>query len=63
MDVLNEVIGGKVEEDKPPARDIDGGAMRVRKLPIPDTHAFGSAVPMRRRGAACRRLSSGCCAR
>ena len=41
MDVLNEVIG-EVEEDKPPARDIDGGAMRVRKLPIPDTHAFGS---------------------
>ena len=25
---------------RPPARDIDGDAMRVRKLPVPNMHAF-----------------------
>ena len=39
MDVLNEVIGGVIAA-RPPARDIDGDAMRMRKLPVPNTHAF-----------------------
>ena len=39
MDVLNDVIG-KVTAAMPPARDIDGDATRVRKLPVPNTHAF-----------------------
>jgi hypothetical protein len=39
MAVLNDVIG-KVNMDTPPSRDIDDDAMRVRKLPIPNTHAF-----------------------
>ena len=39
MDVLNEVIGGVIAA-KPPSRDIDGDAMRVRKLPVPNMHAF-----------------------
>ena len=39
MDVLNEVIGGVIAA-RPPARDIDGDAMRVRKLPVPNMHAF-----------------------
>ena len=39
MEVLNEVIG-KVTAARPPARDIDGDAMRVRKLPVPNMHAF-----------------------
>ena len=42
MDVLNEVIGGVIAA-KPPARDIDGDAMRMRKLPVPNTHAFTDA--------------------
>ena len=42
MDVLNEVIG-KVTAARPPARDIDGDAMRVRKLPVPNTHAFSQS--------------------
>jgi hypothetical protein len=42
MAVLNEVIG-KVNMDTPPSRDIDDDAMRVRKLPIPNTHAFSSS--------------------
>ena len=39
MDVLNEVIGGVIAA-RPPARDIDDDAMRTRKLPVPNTHAF-----------------------
>ena len=39
MDVLNEVIGGVIAA-RPPARDIDDDAMRIRKLPVPNTHAF-----------------------
>src|SRR5262249_678978 len=42
MDVLNEVIG-KVTATRPPSRGIDDEAMRVRKLPVPNTHAFSSA--------------------
>jgi len=40
--VLNEVIG-KVIAASPPSRDIDDDAMRVRKLPVPNTHAFSSS--------------------
>ena len=39
MAVLNEVIGGVISA-KPPSRDIDGDAMWVRKLPVPNMHAF-----------------------
>jgi hypothetical protein len=39
MDVLNEVIGGVIAA-RPPARDIDDDALRVRKLPVPNMHAF-----------------------
>src|SRR6516162_5297692 len=39
MDVLNEVIGGVIAA-RPPARDIDGDAMQVRKLAVPNMHAF-----------------------
>ena len=39
MDVLNEVIG-RVIAARPPARDIDGDAMQVRKLSVPNMHAF-----------------------
>ena len=39
MAVLNEVVG-KITAARPPARDIDDDAMRVRKLPVPNTHAF-----------------------
>jgi hypothetical protein len=39
MDVLNDVIG-KVNAALPPLRDIDGITTRVRKLPIPNMHAF-----------------------
>ena len=39
MSVLNDVIG-KVTAASPPARDIDDDAMRTRKLPVPNTHAF-----------------------
>jgi len=42
MAVLNEVIG-KVIAARPPSRDIDDDAMRVRKLPVPNTHAFSSS--------------------
>jgi hypothetical protein len=42
MDVLNEVIGGVISA-KPPSRDIDGDAMWVRKLPVPNMHAFTDA--------------------
>ena len=42
MAVLNEVIGGVISA-KPPSRDIDGDAMWVRKLPVPDMHAFTDA--------------------
>jgi hypothetical protein len=39
MAVLNDVIG-KVVATRPPARDIDGDMTRVRKLPVPNMHAF-----------------------
>jgi hypothetical protein len=39
MDVLNEVIS-RVTAAVPPLRDIDGVTTRVRKLPIPNMHAF-----------------------
>ena len=39
MDVLNDVIG-EVIAAVPPLRDIDGVTTRVRKLPIPNMHAF-----------------------
>jgi hypothetical protein len=39
MGVLNGVIG-KVTATRPPARDIDDDTMQVRKLPVPNTHAF-----------------------
>ena len=39
MDVLNEVIGGVIAA-RPPARDIDGDTMQMRKLPVPNMHAF-----------------------
>jgi hypothetical protein len=42
MDVLNEVIGGVISA-KPPSRDIDGDAMWVRKLPVPNMHVFTDA--------------------
>src|SRR5262249_27264683 len=42
LDVLNEVIGGVISA-KPPSRDIDGAAMWVRKLPVPNTHAFSQS--------------------
>jgi transposase len=42
MDTLNEVIG-KVIAASPPSRDIDDDAMRVRKLPVPNMHAFSSS--------------------
>ena len=39
MGVLNDVIG-RVTAAVPPLRDIDGVTTRVRKLPIPNMHAF-----------------------
>jgi hypothetical protein len=39
MDVLNKVIGAAVGT-RPPSRDIDDDAMRVRKLPVLNMHAF-----------------------
>jgi hypothetical protein len=39
MGVINDVIG-KVTTARPPARDIDGDAMQVRMLPVPNMHAF-----------------------
>jgi hypothetical protein len=42
MDVLNEVIGGVIAA-RPPARDIDGDAMQMRKLPVPNMHAFSQS--------------------
>jgi DNA polymerase I-like protein with 3'-5' exonuclease and polymerase domains len=42
MDVLNEVIGGVIAA-RPPARDIDGEATHMRKLPVPNTHAFSQS--------------------
>jgi hypothetical protein len=42
MDVLNEIIGGVIAA-KPPSRDIDGDAMWVRKLPVPNMHVFTDA--------------------
>jgi hypothetical protein len=42
MSVLNEVIG-KVIAARPPSRDINDDATRVRKLPVPDTHVFSAS--------------------
>jgi hypothetical protein len=42
MAVLNEVIS-KVIAAQPPSRDIDDDAMRARKLPVPNMHAFSSS--------------------
>ena len=42
MAVLNDVIG-KVPIASPPSRDIDDDTVRVRKLPVPFTHAFSSS--------------------
>jgi DNA polymerase I-like protein with 3'-5' exonuclease and polymerase domains len=42
MGVLNEVIGGVIAA-RPPARDIDGAATQMRKLPVPNTHAFSQS--------------------
>ena len=39
MEVLEEIIGVVVALRLPP-RDIDGDASQVRKLPLPDIHAF-----------------------
>jgi hypothetical protein len=39
MEVLEEIIGVVVAPRLPP-RDIDGDATQVRKLPLPDIHAF-----------------------
>ena len=37
--MLNEVIGA-VMATMPPVRNIDGDMTRVRKLSVPDMHAF-----------------------
>jgi hypothetical protein len=42
MEVLNAVIGKEIAAS-PPSRDIDDDATRVRKLPVPNTHAFSSS--------------------
>jgi hypothetical protein len=42
MVVLNEVIGGVISA-QPPSRDMDGDAMWVRKLPVPNMHVFTDA--------------------
>ena len=49
MDVLNDVVG-KVTAAVPPLRDIDGITTRVRKLPVPNMHAFtqSEAKPSKR---------------
>jgi hypothetical protein len=39
MSVLNEVLS-KIPHFPPPARDIDSGIMQVKKIRIPNTHAF-----------------------
>ena len=64
MDVLNEVIGGVIAA-RPPARDIDDDATRVRKLPVPNMHAFSqSEVNVEpeetTNDLACHRPSNGC---
>jgi hypothetical protein len=42
--IMNEVIG-VVATALPPSRDIDDDAVRVRKLALPNTHAFDNAKP------------------
>jgi hypothetical protein len=42
MGVLNEIIGA-IKAATPPLRDIDGVLTRVRKLPVPNMHAFTSS--------------------
>jgi hypothetical protein len=42
MAVVNDVIG-KVIAARPPARDIEDDAMRTRKIPVPNMHAFTDA--------------------
>ena len=44
MSVINEVIG-KVAATRPPVRNIDDDTTRVRKLPVPNMHAFTNANP------------------
>jgi hypothetical protein len=39
---LSRYIGGVISA-KPPSRDIDGDAMWVRKLPVPNTHAYSQS--------------------
>ena len=39
MGILDEVIGA-VTASIPPVRNIDGDITRVRKLSVPDMHAF-----------------------
>ena len=39
MGVLNEIIGG-IAAVMPPVRDVDGDIVGVRKLPVPNMHAF-----------------------
>jgi hypothetical protein len=42
MQVLNDVLGSSPEL-RPSMRDIDNDIMRVKKIRIPDTHAFTTA--------------------
>ena len=44
MAVINEVVG-KVPTIRPPVRNIDDDTTRVRKLPVPNMHAFTNANP------------------
>jgi hypothetical protein len=39
MKVLNDVLGS-AQSSRPPSRDIDNDIMRVKKIRIPNTHAF-----------------------
>ena len=54
MNFRNYVIGvgdrtytvvGKVPAIRPPVRNIDDDTTRVRKLPVPNMHAFTNANP------------------
>jgi hypothetical protein len=44
MAAINEVVG-KVPTIRPPVRNIDDDTTRVRKLPVPNMHAFTNANP------------------
>jgi hypothetical protein len=54
---------GIIARARPPSRDIEGDMTRVRKIRVPDTHAFSQseANPKRRRSRKtdCRRPSNG----